>query len=131
MYTAMPKAELLKTINKMLLDSERGISIDNFAELAGISISLMREVFINKTMPMSETTQRRVTNAYNAWKNGYVAVMRNRDKTVYPDYRREARPRAYRGMKIDLKNGQIGLKIGVFNRCNYDELTLEDLFKKA
>lgn len=131
MYTAMPKAELHKTIKKMLADKDRGISIRNFAELSGMSERHLIDVFIYDDAPMTETVQRRVTNAYNAWKNGHVAIMRERNNSVYPDYRREARPRAYRGMKIDLKNGQIGLKIGVFNRCNYDELTLEDLFKKA
>jgi hypothetical protein len=131
MYTAMPKAELLKTIKKMLADQERGISVRSFAELAGMSERHLWDVFVYETATLTEVTQRRVTNAYNAWKNGYVAIMRGKDRHIYPDYRREARPRAYRGMKIDLKNGQIGLKVGVFNRCNYDEMTLEDLFKKA
>lgn len=131
MYTAMPKAELLKTIKKMMQDGDRGISIRNFAELAGLSERYLWDVFVYETAPMTEITQRRVTNAYNAWKNGYVAIMREKDNRIYPDYRREARPRAYKGMKIDLKNGQIGIKVGVFNRCNYDEMTLEDLFKKA
>lgn len=131
MYTAMPKAELYKTIRKMLLDHNRGISISNFADLSGLSEGHLRDVFINDKYPLTEMVQRRVTQAYNAWKNGYVAIMKERNNSVYPEYRREPRPRAYKGMKIDLKNGQIGIKIGVFNRCNYDEMTLEDLFKKA
>jgi len=58
----MPKAQLLREIQRFVKDKNRGISRQLFAELCGISFTLFRDVFINETIPMSENTQIRVSS---------------------------------------------------------------------
>ena len=126
MYTAMPKAVLKKTIKRLIEDKERGISLALFSELAGCSEKHLREVFQYEHDPLTEDMQRRVTNAYNSWKNGYVAIMKNRDNTRFVDYRRVPKPRIARSMGLDVVNGVIRLKIGIRNRSDYSGRTIDE-----
>ena len=58
-----PRSELRRIIKRFLKDKERGISIPLFADLAGLSVVHIRDVFINESEPMTEYVQRRVSKA--------------------------------------------------------------------
>ena len=131
MYTAMPKKELLRVIKRFLEDKDRGISVAHFADLAGMSAGHIYEVFKYENEPLTEMVQRRITNAYNAWKNGYVAIMQNRDNTKFVDYRREAKPHLVKGYGISFSNSGVKLNIGVKNRRDYDYETIDDQLKRS
>ena len=130
MYTAMPKKELLRVIKRFLEDKERGISIALFAELCGLSAGHLYDVFTYESEPLTEMVQRRVTNAYNAWKNGYVAIMKNRDNTRFVDYRKEARPEIVKAYGIAFSDSGIKLNIGMKNRRDYEYETLDEQLKR-
>ena len=72
-----------------LKDKDRGISIRNFCEIAGISERLFNYVIHEEKMPMSENVQRGLNRAYRHWKEGRLKVMKKRNNETYPDYRKE------------------------------------------
>jgi len=110
--TVFPKEELKVLVGKLLRDKARGISIQKFADLCGISKDLLHDVFIYEITPMSETTQRRVSAAYKAWVDGRVKIMRRKDKTTYVDYRKVAEPAIFSHMGIVKSPDGFKLSIG-------------------
>jgi hypothetical protein len=129
MRDVIPKAELLRTIKKFLDDENRGISQANFADLAGVDLSYFLDVFREQITPMSEYMQRRVSKAYRHFQAGEVAVMTDNSRERWVEYRKNPKPRLKRGYSLQMADGQIKLKIGVQNRCNYESLTLDEQLK--
>ena len=124
MYRPLTKVELHRQIKKLLADPERGISINLFAELCGVSRTIMKQVFISDEFPMSEAVQIRVNKGYEAWKSGQVKVMRRKDNTRYVDYRKEPQPVSMPSMGLQMSGGQIKLRVGMVNRHDYSQRDL-------
>jgi hypothetical protein len=124
--TVFPKEELKRLVGKLLRDKERGISIQKFADLSGISKDLLQDVFIYEITPMSETTQRRVSAAYQAWVDGRVKIMRRKDQTQYVDYRKIPEPAIFPHMGIVNSPDGFKLSIGPRNRHDYSYPTLDE-----
>jgi predicted HTH domain antitoxin len=85
----LSKQQLKKELQLFLADKDRGISIKNFCELAGISERLFQYVVRDEKMPMTEATQRGLNRAYQHWKEGRIRVMKKHTNETYPDYRKE------------------------------------------
>jgi hypothetical protein len=124
--TVYPKEELKILVGKLLRDKERGISIQRFADLCGISKDLLHDVFIYEIKPMTETTQRRVSAAYQSWVDGRVKIMRRKDKTTYVDYRKTPEPAIFPHMGIVNSPDGFKLSIGPRNRHDYSYPTLDE-----
>lgn len=127
----LPKTELRRIIKKFLLDKRRGISIELFADLCGVNASYLRDVFIYETENMGEHLQRRVSKGYMAWARGEVAVMQNKDRTRFVDYRREPKPLLTRSTGLKVVNGEIKISVGIKNRNDYSDLTLDEQLKRG
>ena len=125
--SVISKQELLRTMKLFLADQNRGISIDLFADLAGLGKKTLMEVFVHQSLPLSEYVQRRTSKAYKEWRNGEVAVMQNRDKSRFVQYRKESKPKMVRGYGLQVVGGEIKLKLGVKNRADYDSTLAEQL----
>lgn len=123
----LTKAELRRIIPRFIADKKRGISLENFCEIAGVGKTNLYEIFIYKNHELSEIVQRRLSKAYLHWRNGDIRVMVNRDNSKFPDYRKEPKPRLARGYGIELKDGRIQLKIGIRNRADYGPTIDEQL----
>lgn len=126
MNTVIPKQELKILVGRFLKDKERGISLQKFADLCGISREFLADVFIYESAPISETTQRRVSAAYQAWREGRVRIMRRADKTQYVDYRKVAEPAIFSHMGIVKSPDGFKLSIGPRNRHDYSYPTLDE-----
>ena len=126
MKDVIPKRELMVLMERFLRDADRGISMDLFAELAGVSTDMIKGIFMRKEYPLTEYMQRRVSKAYQEWQNGHVRVMRNRYNERYVEYRKEPKIHYRRDYRLNLDNGQIGLKMGVVNRADYSRPTLAE-----
>lgn len=126
----LTKSELNVIIHRFLKDENRGISYKLFADLAGIDESTLTKVFLYRTMPMSEFVQRRVSRAYTEWMDGRVAVMERIDGTRYIQYRREAKPRLARLQRLQVVNGKVQLKVGISNRADYSQPTLDEQMRR-
>jgi len=122
----MPKAQLLREIKRFIKDKNRGISRELFAELCGISLTLLRDVFINEIIPMTENTQIRVSRGYAAYKRGEVAVMMNRDQTRFVQFRKEPKPIYERSTGLQVVDGQIKIKLGIRNAADYSGSDLNE-----
>ena len=120
------KTDLRRIIKRFLKDKNRGISIPLFAELAGLSTSHIRDVFINESEPLTEYVQRRVSKAYQEWINGEVAIMQNRDTSLFVQYRKEAKPILHKSSKLTLINGEIKINMGIKPKYDYSDLTLDE-----
>ncbi len=123
------RIELMVRIKRMFDDPNRGISRQLFAELCGVSDSTIKRVFFDEDMPMSETTQIRVSKALEAWERGEVAIMQRRDKTRFVEYRKVAKPRLKRHMALTVRDGKIALDIGIRNRADYSQPAFKERFK--
>ena len=121
----LSKAELKKQVKRFLEDKDRGISISLFAELCGISKSMLVAVFLYEREPLSEIIQRRVNKAYNDWRAGKVKVMRlNNRKWV--EYRREELPPIMKSTKLVLTNEGFKVNVGLVNRHDYSKPWLDE-----
>lgn len=125
----LSRFELRKRIERMFENPKRGISIELFAQLAGVSKTQFKEVFLYGTEPMSEAMQIRVARALDKWEKGEVAIMQNRDRTRFVQHRKEPEVPLKRHMGLDIRNGRICLDIGVRNRNDYSKPTFEEKFK--
>jgi len=123
------RSDLRRIIKRFLQDKNRGISIPLFADLAGLSVSHIRDVFLNETEPMTEYVQRRVSKAYQEWINGEVAIMRNRDTSLFVQYRKEPKPVLHKSSKLTLINGEIKINMGIKPKYDYSDLTLDEQLK--
>jgi AraC-like DNA-binding protein len=123
------RTDLRRIIKRFLKDKNRGISIPLFAELAGLSTSHIRDVFINESEPLTEYVQRRVSKAYQEWINGEVAIMQNRDTSLFVQYRKEAKPILHKSSKLTLINGEIKINMGIKPKYDYSDLTLDEQLK--
>jgi hypothetical protein len=131
MKPTIPKAELKIIMRRFLSDHERGISIPLFSDLSGVSISQLRDVFLNDKEPLTEYVQRRVSKAYNEWKNGEVAIMQNRDSSKFVQYRKEARPALEKTNKLEVINGEIKIKLGISKKYDYSGITLDEQLRRG
>lgn len=126
MTKIMLKKDLFRQIKRFLLDEKRGISVKLFADVCGLHEDTLENVFLKEVYPMTEYVQIRVSKGYNAWRNGEIAVMQNRDKSRFVEYRKEAKPRLSRGLGVQFVNGEVKLKIGLKNRYDYSELDIDE-----
>lgn len=117
--------QLLTEIKRFLKDPKRGISHHLFSELCGISESLLSAVFIYETEPMTETTQIRVSRGYKAWQRGEIAVMQFKNRR-YLEFRKQAKPIYKRSTGLQLVNGEIKLKVGIQNKADYSQPSLDE-----
>ena len=130
MQPTIPRLELKRTIKRFLTDKNRGISIPLFAELCGVSVAILRLVFIKEEEPLTEYVQRRVSKGYQSWVRGEVAVMMNRDQTRFVQYRKEAKPKVARSMGLEVQNGKIKLRIGLKNKADYSNLDIDEQLRR-
>lgn len=130
MMQVIPKAELLQLVKRFLADPNRAMSIDLFAELAGLSKNTIVNVFQNETHPMTEITQRRVSKAYKSVVNGEVIVMQNKDKTRFIQYRKKPQLRLVKSNRISLVNGNLKVQLGVVNRNDYSRQNLDEQLRR-
>ena len=127
--TPLSKRELTKHMQRFYADNERGISIALFSELAGISTGHFHDVFIYNNEPLTENVQRRVSKAYQQWKAGNVKVMKRRDNTRYVDYRKESQPVFMPKMGLQVTSEGIKVKVGMVNRHDYSEISLDEALR--
>ena len=131
MMPTLPKALLRKAMKRFLQDKDRGISVELFAQLAGLSKSHIKDVFVYETEPLTEYVQRRVSKAYNEWTSGEVAIMQNRDNTRFVQYRKESKPVMQKKTTLQMVDGKIGLKIGIAPKYDYLTQTLDEQLERG
>ena len=107
-------------------DKNRGISLNLFAELCGISKQQFLNVFVSQKEDLSEYVQLRVNKGYAEWKKGRVRVMKRQDQTRFVEYRKEEKPVFLPKMGLQVSGGEIKLRIGLQNRHDYQNPTLEE-----
>ena len=106
-------------------DKDRGISIQDFCNLAGIGIATFKDVFVYEKEPLSEYIQLRVNKAYAAWKEGIVKVMR-KNRHHYVEYRREPLPPLIPTTALQVTPQGIKLRVGLVNRHDYSKPSLDE-----
>ena len=129
MHPALSKYELKRQIFSFLKDENRGISMNLFAELAGISLTHLKDVFLYQVEPLSEVVQRRVSKAYKSWQNGEVAVMQNKDGSRYIEYRKIPKPLARKSLGLMVTSDGIKINLGMKPKYDYSGYTLDEQLK--
>ena len=132
METQVPtKRDLMSMIRRFIRNKERGISIKLFAQAAGVNHLHFLDVFWYRTEPLTEKMQIRVNKAYEAWKNGQLAIMQNRNRTKFVTYRTEAQPRVVPSTGLAMVNGKIQIKVGMRNIDDYSQAPILERDKNA
>jgi AraC-like DNA-binding protein len=129
MHPALSKYELKRQIFSFLKDENRGISMNLFAELAGISLTHLKDVFLYQVEPLSEVVQRRVSKAYKSWQNGEVVVMQNKDGSRYIEYRKIPKPLARKSLGLIVTSDGIKIDLGMKPKYDYSGYTLDEQLK--
>ena len=129
MKTVLTKRDLYNRMDRLLANPHRPISIKLLSDLAGLSDFTIKMVFQSKKIPMSETTQIRMSKALLRLQNGEIEIIENRDRTREVRYVKNPRLRIKRSYGLTVVDGEIKLKIGLKNRTDYSEPTFEELMK--
>lgn len=124
------KVQLLREMLRFLKDEKRGISIQLFADMCGYSYRHMRDVFWYHTAPLTETMQIRVSRVLDDYIAGNIVVMEKYNRERYAEYRKEPKPVAKREYALTIKDGKIGLQIGLKARGDYTRPHLDELLDK-
>jgi len=115
----LTKAQLKKELKLFLADKDRGISIKNFCEIAGISERLFLYMIKEDKVPMTEFSQRGLNRAYEHWKEGKIRVMKKHTNETYPDYRKEPAPPIIPMSKLVFTNEGFKVQNKPVNRHDY------------
>lgn len=129
MITVLPIAEIKKRLHNMRENRRRGYSMAAFAKLAGVDYRNMKKAFFEEKMPISETTQRRISKALQALENGEAGMRMDIAGRMILDYHppKEFGKTLKRGYTLELTNGRIGLSVKPVNKYDY---TKPPLLKK-
>ncbi|NBW12740.1 MAG: hypothetical protein EBR82_32415 [Caulobacteraceae bacterium] len=123
------KEELKRIMRKFLQDEHRGISQKLFAELAGISLTTLRNVFVNETESLSDMVQMRVTRAYQHVLYGRVKIMSHKNVRSV-EYRKEPQLRLRRHTGLTLTPEGFKIQTGIRLKHDYSTVTLDEQLRK-
>ena len=129
-HDILTKSDLLKRFKRFHADKNRGISLALFADMCGITVGHLHQVFITETEPLTEVTQIRVSRAMLAHQKGQLRVMENPlSKKRYAEYRPkgEEKPRMAKAVSFVIENGKIGLQPRPINRQDFSRPDLDEL----
>lgn len=126
------KVELAKIVKRFAADKKRGISLEHFAEIAGVDLRDFRKAFLEDSLNISEAMQIRVSKAMRAYMRGDLVVYQNWDRTRTVEYRKEPKPAFKRNLGFTVTKEGVKLNIGLVNRRDYTQPTfLEHLDEAA
>ena len=124
--TILSKEELKRQIKRFISDKERGIGLEHFCEIAGVSKGHFLDVFYYGIHPLTENIQMRVNRAYEHWKEGRLVVMKRGNNTRYVDYRKTPKAPFFAKTGLKLTPEGIKIRVGMVNRHDYSEPDLHE-----
>ena len=122
------KEILKKIIRRFAADKRRGLSLEHFAEIAGVDYRDFRKAFLEDKLNISEAMQIRVSKAYRAFERGDIVVWQNWDRTRTVDYRTTPKPAFKKNLGFTLTKDGVKLNIGLVNRRDYTRPTFAEQF---
>jgi hypothetical protein len=128
MDEVIPRVELKRIIKAFMMDKRRGIPLSLFAELCGMDRTHLYNIFISESHPLTETMQRRISKGYCSWRDGKIIVLERYGKK-WIEYRKEPKKRAARGYGLQIKDGEVRLKLGIKNRLDYSDYSIDEQLK--
>ena len=131
MHTIRTKAELKGIMKRFLEDKQRGISVELFSDLCGLSPDIIKKCFLYETMPVSERTQILISKGYDKFLNGEIAIMQNRDRSKFVQFRKEAKPVYTRHQRLAVIDGKVQISLGIKNRRDYSQESLDEQLKRG
>jgi hypothetical protein len=130
MMKVMTKAEIYRQMDRFWKDTDKTLSIRMFAELSGLSQSLLTRVFYVKDMDMTEHTQIAVSRALERMTRGDVVMVYDKGNKRRLIYRQEPKPRLAKSMNLTIDGGKIALKVGIKNKSDYSKPGFDEQFNK-
>jgi hypothetical protein len=129
MIEVLPIAEIRLRLANMRLNRKRGYSMAAFAKLAGVDYRNMKKAFFELKMPVSGTTQRRISRALQALENGEAGMRMDIAGRMVLEYHppKDFGKTMRRGYTLQVTNGKIGLSVKPVNKYDY---TKPHLLKK-
>ena len=118
-------AQLREEIKRFLADKHRGISGKLFADVCGLSLQTLKEVFLQESRHMTYEVQIRVNRAYAAWKAGNIRVMQKPSGVRYVEYRKESKPVILPSMGLQMTPQGLKISVGMKNRHDYSAPSLD------
>ena len=73
--------------------------------------------------------QIRVSKAYQEYCRGELAIMQNRDRSRFVQYRKEPKPQFEKTSQLQLIDGRIQIKLGIKPKYQYNEISLDEQLK--
>lgn len=129
MISVLSIAEIKQRLHNMRENRRRGYSMAAFAKLAGVDYRNMKKAFFELKMPVSGTTQRRISRALLAMENGEAGMRMDIAGRMVLDYHppQDFGKTMRRGYTLEMTNGKISLSVKPVNKYDY---TKPHLLKK-
>jgi len=132
LFDPLSKQEIYERIRNFMEDEYKPMSMKLFCKICGISFDTMKDCVIDKTLPMSELTQRKVSRGLRLLEQGEVAVTKSY-KSTYPDnfvFLEKPKKRIARRVLLEYDNDSgFSLKPKLVNKNSYT-INKIDLTKK-
>jgi hypothetical protein len=130
MKKPMTKAELYARMERFANDEKRVISWPYLGELAGFTEQYLRQIFVDKTKPLTDTVQMRLSKALERVANGDVTLVYFSNQKRELVYNNTPKPRLIKGGKLVMRDGRVQLEMGPVNRGDYSRPTLQETLGK-
>lgn len=135
MIPVLPQSVLRERFLRFWNDKERGISKSAFAEMCGLSIELLKQVFVDKRLPMTAQTQVAVSKTLREWEEGRFRIERQKgrygekaiDVVVWD---REPKPTVKRVARLMFTEHGFQVKLVTERRGDYSQPTLKQQMEK-
>lgn len=129
-FDVLSKAELFRRMDRFQADSYSPISWRFLGELTGYNPAYLKTIFVTRENTLTENVQIRVSKALKQIENGDVTIMRDKTNKRFMKFNNKPEPRLAKSYKIKLIDGKLGLKIGIINKSDYSQPSLQEEMEK-
>jgi len=128
--TVYSKKEVMRLVARIFSDPNPGITVNLFADLCGVSNTVIRDVFLRKTLPLSARLQYRASKAYHALRNGETIQKRFRFGREEIEFRKEPKPELRRETRLVFTPDGFKVHSAVRNKYDYSILRLDEQMER-
>jgi len=108
-------------MGRFMADPNRGISLVLFADLCGVHVETLKNIFVKGTSDLGEVYQIRISRVLQSWERGEIAVMQGRYNTRSAEYRKQPRVRLARSWGLKMTPDGLKVDARVKNKADYGQ----------
>jgi hypothetical protein len=114
---------ILHRMDNLRRNRKRGFTILQFAKFAGVDYRNLKKMCYEGSIPITPSSQRKISRALLALENGEAGLRRNIANQTALGYHppKEQGPTMRRGLQINLSNGGVSLVVKPVNKYDFSK----------